>query len=206
MRVYEFREFSKDFHYLVRTLSAGSHHNYVSGSLLGYSVLEHGLAASERTRDEARTAFGYRVESVDDAHARFHNLLRTRFLAVALHGHLDRPFLHHSYIVLSAFGIDQHRNCLVYVVLSCSCYGLNRVLAVEAERNHDFVRQPAFLDFSEPACGLNLVAGSGQRGEVPKLAMVQRVGVFASFEEYAGHCGEVVLESVIDARQKSRTE
>ena len=29
--------------------------------------------------------------------------------------------------------------------------------------------------------------------------MVERVGVFASFEEYSGHCGQVVLETVVAA-------
>ena len=36
--------------------------------------------------------------------------------------------------------------------------------------------------------------------------MIERVGVFASLEEDTGHSGEVVLQSVIDAGHKARTE
>ena len=61
------------------------------------------------------------------------------------------------------------------------------------------MRQPAFLDFTEPVSGNYLVSRIHHRGEVPELGIVQWCGVLASLEEYAFHGGKVVLKSVIDA-------
>ena len=73
MRVDEFREFGEDFHNLVCTLSAGCHHDDLCVTLFCNGVLEHCLAAAERTRDEARTSLCNKVESVDYADSRLHN-------------------------------------------------------------------------------------------------------------------------------------
>ena len=68
------------------------------------------------------------------------------------------------------------------------------------------MRKPALLDFAEPGCGLHLVADFCQRGVVPEFLVIEWVSVFASLEEYPVHGGEVVLKSVIDAGQESRSE
>ena len=68
------------------------------------------------------------------------------------------------------------------------------------------MRQPAFLDLSEPVCGNDLVTRLGNRGEVPESVVVQRLGIFTSLEEHAFHCGKVVLETVINAGHQARSE
>ena len=61
------------------------------------------------------------------------------------------------------------------------------------------MREPSFLDFSEPVCSDNFIADLGKRCEVPDLLMIERVGVFSFLEEYARHCGEVILKTVVAA-------
>ena len=118
MRVHEFRELGEDLHDLVRTLSAGSHHDDVSVTLLCDGVLEHGLSASERTRDEARTSLCDRVEGVNDADTCFHDSVRSRFFLVAFDCHFHRPFLSHGDFHILAFGIGQHCDDLVNIVFA----------------------------------------------------------------------------------------
>ena len=68
------------------------------------------------------------------------------------------------------------------------------------------MRKPSFLHLAEPVCSDNLVARFSDRGEVPELLVVERVGVFSSLEEYSCHCGEVVLKTVVAVRKKTRAE
>ena len=118
MRVDQLREFSEDFHNLVRTLSAGCHHDDVCITLLCDRVLEHGLAASERTRDEARTSLCDRVEGVDDADTGFHDSVRPRFFLVSFDCNFHRPFLGHGNFNILAFSIGQHCDDLVNIVFA----------------------------------------------------------------------------------------
>ena len=184
VRVDELRELGEDLHDLVGALSAGGHHDHVGLALLGDGVLEHGLAASERSRDESGAALGDRVEGVDAADAGLHDLLWPWFLLVGLDGDLDRPFLGHRDVGVLTVGIGQHRDNHIDVVLAGLGDLLHGVLTLEGERNHDLVRQPAFLHLSEPVGGDNLVTFLGDRGEVPHLLVVQRVGVLSSLEEH----------------------
>ena len=74
MWVDEFREFSKDFHNLVRTFTAGCHDDHVGITLLCDCVLKHCLSASERPRNEACTSLCDRVECVDGTNTGLHDL------------------------------------------------------------------------------------------------------------------------------------
>ena len=118
MRVNEFRELGKDFHDLVRTLSAGCHHDDVGITLLCNRVLKHSLSATERTRNEACTAFGDRIESVNDSDTCLHDSVRPRFLLVALDSHFHRPFLNHCNRNFLAILVNKHSNSMVNVILS----------------------------------------------------------------------------------------
>ena len=118
MRVDQLREFSEDFHNFVGTLSAGCHHDDVCITLLCDCVLKHSLAASERTRDKARTTFCDRVEGVNDADTCFHDSVRSRFFLVAFDCHFHRPFLGHGDFHILAFGIGQHCDDLVNIVFA----------------------------------------------------------------------------------------
>ena len=66
--------------------------------------------------------------------------------------------------------------------------------------------QPSFLHFAQPVGGNHFVARLRDGSEIPKFLVVERIGVFASFEEYSGHGGEVVLQTVVDAAEKPRAE
>ena len=167
VRVDQFRELREDFHDLVGTFAAGGHDDNVGFALLGDGVLENGLSAAERTRDEAGAAFRDRIEGVDDTHARLHDLLRTRFLAIGLDGHLDRPFLGHGHRDVFPVCVQEDGDDMVDVVLPGGFDGFDGIFSLEGERNHDLMGQPAFLDFAEPVGGDDLVARLGDRGEVP---------------------------------------
>ena len=56
-------ELFENLDHLVGTLAAGHDDNYVGIGLLRNRMLEHRLARTERSGDEARTALGQRVES-----------------------------------------------------------------------------------------------------------------------------------------------
>ena len=118
MRVDEFRELGEDFHDLVGTLSAGCHHDNVGVTLLGDGVLEHGLSASERSRDEACTALGDRVEGVDYPDSGLHYPVRPWLLDIVFDCYLCRPFLNHCHVHVLAFGIGEYRYGMVDIVLS----------------------------------------------------------------------------------------
>ena len=115
MRINKFRILGEYFHNLVGTLAASSHHHDVRFALLGYCVLKHSLAAAERPRNEASAALGYRVESVNDTHAGFHDLGGPGLIFIAFDGNFHRPFLAHGDIEFLSVAL-QHSNRLVYIV------------------------------------------------------------------------------------------
>ena len=206
MRIDKFREFREYLDDLVGTFAAGCHHDHVGLSLLCNRMLEDGLSAAERTRDEARSAFSNRVEGVDHPDSRLHDLLRPRLFLVGLHCHLYRPSLDHRDVDILSVSSGQDSYRVVDLVRAGGHDGLHGVLSPERERHHDFVREPSFLDLSEPVSGLHLVSDLGQRGEFPVLRVVERIRVLASPEEDGVHCCKIVLESVIDAGKKTGPE
>ena len=206
MRVDQLREFGEDLHHLVGALAAGRHHDHFGVALLGDGVLQHRLAATERARDKAGTAFGDRVHRVDAAHARLHDAEGARLFHVAAHRHLDGPFLGHRDVVVFALGVGQDRHRVVYRMVAFTDDGFDGIFALEGKRNHDFVREPALLDLAEPVGRHHLVAHFGDGGEVPDLAVVQGRGVFAAAEEDVFHRLEVVLQTVVVAREQARAE
>ena len=206
VRVDQFRELGKDLHHLVGALTTGGHHDYLGVALLGDGVLQHGLAAAERARDEAGTAFGNRVEGIHTADARLHNAIRTGFLHVAAHSHFHGPFLHHRDLVLLALRVGEHGHRIVDLVIAFLRHGFHGVAVLERERNHNLVRQPAFLYLAEPVGGVNGVARLREGREVPDLVVVERGGVFAAFEEDVFHRGKVVLQAVVTAGKQARAQ
>ena len=167
MRIDKLREFREDLHDFIGTLAAGRHDDDVGLSLLGNGVLEHGLAATERPGDKARTALGDGIERIDDTNACLHDLEWPRLLLVTLDGDLDRPFLGHGHFDVLAVFAGEDCNGLVDVVLSGLDYGFDGIFTLEGERYHDLVGEPAFLDFSEPVGGDDLVARLCDVGRPP---------------------------------------
>ena len=109
VRVDQLRELGENLNDLVGPLSAGRHDYDVSLTLLGDSVLENSLSASERTGNESRTSFGDRVERVYAPDPGLHNLLGPGFFLVGLDRYLDRPFLGHCDVTALTGIVDKHR-------------------------------------------------------------------------------------------------
>ena len=166
-------------------------------------MLEHRLAAAERTGDETGTALCDRVECINSAHVRLHDAVGARLLLVAADSHLHGPALHHGHLDIVALGVGQHGDGIVYLILTGSGHALDGIKPFERERNHDFVRQPALFDLAQPSCSLDLVAGLCDGGEIPELVVVKRCGVLAALEEYIFHGGQVVLQAVVAAHQQA---
>ena len=206
MRVDEFGELREDFHHLVCTLTAGGHHDNVGVSLLCDCMLENGLSAAERPRDEACAALSDRIQGVDYTDTGLHDALRTGFFAVILNRNLDGPLLRHRHRDFFAFIIDEDCDYRVDIVLSGFLDTLYGEFSLEGEGHHDFVGQPAFLDLGKPVGGNYLVSGFCDGSEVPKLLMVQGVCIFTSLEEHFLHGCKVVLKAVIDAGEKARAK
>ena len=131
MRIDQFRELGEDLHDLIRTLAARSHHDDIRITLLGYRMLKHSLAAAERSRDEARTAFGNRIERVNDPDTCFHDPVRSRLLLIGFHSHLYRPFLYHRHRHIIALRIGQHSHSVVDIVLTGRGEALHCVCPLE---------------------------------------------------------------------------
>ena len=126
-------------------------------------MLEHGLAGAERSGDEARTAFGHRIEGVDGANARLHHARRTRLLDVAAHGLLHGPFLNHRDRMFAALLVGQDGDRVRHLVFPGRRHALDRIVAGHGKGHHDLMAHPLLLDFAQPRRGGHLVARLGQR-------------------------------------------
>ena len=199
-------ELLEDLHHLVGTLAACHHDDDIGISLLRNSVLEHRLAGTERPGNKTRTALGHRIEGVDGTNARLHHTRGARLLDVAAHGLLHRPFLHHRDPVLPAFVVRHHGNRVRNLIFPCRNDALDRIIAGHRERHHDLVAHPLLLDLAQPRCGRDLVARLRQRGELPFGREIDRVGDRTARDEQAVHLFEVVLQTVVVARQEARSE
>ena len=202
----QFGELLKDLDHLVGTLAAGHDDNYVGIGLLRDRVLKHRLTRTERSGDEARTALGQRVESVDGPHARLHDARGARLLPVTAHGLLHGPPLNHRNIVIPTVGIGDDGDRVRNLVLSGGHDALDRIGSLHREGYHDLVLDPLLLDLAQPRCGRNLVAGLGQRLELPLLLEVDRVGDRTARDEQTVHLLQVVLQTVVVARKKTGSE
>ena len=206
MFIFQFRELGEYLHHLVSTLAACCHDDDIGVGLLSQGMLKHCLAASERSRDEARAAFRDRIQSVYTTDTCLHHLERTRFLDVAVDCHLHRPFLRHRDVDVFAVGVGQDGDGVVDLILTGLSHFFHGVSAFKRERHHDFVRQPAFFDLTQPVGGYDLVASLRYRREVPKFLFIQGLGVFTTFQKHAFHCGEVVLQAIEITRKQAWTE
>ena len=65
---------------------------------------------------------------------------------------------------------------------------------------------PLLLDLAQPRCGRDLVARLRQRGELPLGREIDRFGDRTARDEQAVHLFEVVLQTVVVARQEARSE
>ena len=169
-------------------------------------MLEHRLARAERSGNEARAALGHRVEGVDGAHARLHDARRTRLFAVTAHGLLDGPPLHHRDVVVAPLGIGHDGHGVGHPVLAGRDDALHRVGVGHREGDHDLVHDPLLLDLAQPRRGRDPVAGGGQRRELPFGPEVDGVGDRAAGDEQSVHLLQVVLQTVVIARQQARGE
>ena len=106
MRVNQLRKICEDLHYLVGSLSAGSHNYNFGISLAGNCVLKYCLSASEGAGDKAGTSLSNGVEGVHTAHSGLHYAIGTRLLNVPADSYFNRPLLDHSHFVLFAFRIS----------------------------------------------------------------------------------------------------
>ena len=206
MLVFQFGEFGENLHHLVGALAASRHNDDVGVGLFGKSVLKHRLSAAERSGNKARAAFGNRVQRVDAADARLHNLERTRLVGITANGHLHRPPLNHSHLNVVAVGIGEHGNGVGYLIIARFRDSFHSVSALKGERHHNLVRQPALLHLAEPVGGHNLLTDFGQRLETPQLIGVERGRVLATLQEHTRHCRQIVLQAVEIARQKARPQ
>ncbi len=131
MWVDELRELSEYLHDLVGAFSAGSHHDHIGLSLLGNCMLEHGLAAAERSRNESGAAFSDRIERVNAADSSLHDLLWPWFFLIGLDSDLNRPFLSHRDEMVLTICTSQHSDHHVDVVLASLCDFLHGIFPFE---------------------------------------------------------------------------
>ena len=206
MRVDQLGELLEDFDHLVGALAARHHDDHVGVGLLRNGVLEHGLARSERPRDKARTTLGHRVEGVDRTHAGLHDARRAGFLRIAAHGLLHGPFLHHRHLVVAAFGVGQDCHRVGDLVFARLGDALDRIAVRHREGNHDLVHHPLLLHLAQPRRRRDLVADLGQRRKFPLDIVVDRIGDRTAGDEQTVHLFEVVLKTVVVARQKARSQ
>ena len=112
MRVYQFREFREDFHNLIGTLTTGCNDHDISFGLFGYSMLQHSLSGSERTRNKSGTALYNRIQCINHTHTRLKQFIGTRFLSIVHHCFLNRPLLNHIHRNIITFLVGQDSNCI----------------------------------------------------------------------------------------------
>ena len=108
--------------------------------------------------------------------------------------------------MLRALFVRQHGDGVRRGILARSYHRLHFIRTLKLERHHDAVRLRVLFHLAEPRAGLDGVAGLSQRLEVPQPVVVERVGVFAAFEEDAVHLVQIVLQPVVVAREHARPE
>ena len=104
------------------------------------------------------------------------------------------------------FGIGHHGHRVGHLVLAGSRHALDRIGFGHREGDHNLVGHPLLLHLAEPRCGRDLVAGLGQRLELPQRLEVDRVGNRTAGDEQTVHLLEVVLQTVVVARKHARGE
>ena len=174
--IHQLGELGEDLHHLVCTLAARHHDDHVGIGLLRYGVLQHRLARTEGSGNEARTTLGHGVKGVDGTHTRLHHARRTRLLGVAADGLLYGPLLHHRYIVFVAVGVGNHGHRIGNLVLAGRSDALDRIAALHDERHHDLVVDPLLLDMAQPRSGRHLVARLGYGLKLPLAVEIYGVG------------------------------
>ena len=108
--------------------------------------------------------------------------------------------------MLRALFVRQHGDGVRHGILARSYHRFHLICTLKLERHHDAVRLRVLFHLAEPRAGLDRVAGLSQRLEVPQPVVVERVGVFAAFEEDAVHLVQIVLQPVVVAREHARPE
>ena len=206
MRVYQFRELRKDFHYLIGTFTTGSNNYDVRFSLLGDCMLQDCLTGTERSRDKSRTTFYNRVHCIDNTHTRFQQTIWTRFFLIIRHRLLHRPFLNHVYRNFLAVLIYQYGHSIFDGIITLSHNRLHLAGSLQLERSHDLQRLVIFLHLTQPSGSDDLVSGLCQWCEVPFLFFIQRISILTSFQENTLHLVEVVLQTVIILRKHTRSQ
>ena len=206
MRVDQFGELGKDFHNLIRTFTAGSDNNDIGFGLFGDSVLKHGLTRTERTGDKSRTAFYDRVYRIDGTNTCFQQFVWTRFFFVTSDGSLYRPTLYHIHIDILTIFVSQNGNRLINGILSGFHQALYSISSFKRERHHDLVRLEVFIHFAQPVTCGHLITHFRQRFEVPQFIVIQCKCIFTTFQEHAVHFIQVILQTVVVARQHTRPQ
>ena len=204
MWVVKFGEFGEDFHDLVGTFSTCSDNHDVGLSLLADSVLQHGLARTERSWYEASSALSDGIESVDGSDSRLQQFERTGLSGVVGHGELHGPVLYHVHLEFRTVLFYKHSHGVGNLIRAFCHDALDFRLSLHLERNHDFQRLAVFDDFSEPVGSDHHVAHLCNRSERPFTILIEGISVLAALEEYPLHLVEVVLQSIVVLRQHSR--
>ena len=168
MGVYQLRELRKDLHHLVGTLAASRHDDNVGSSLLGDSVLEHGLTCSEGAGDEARTTLDDGIERIDSTDTCLQQLVRTEFLGIGRQSQLDGPALHHIDLHIVTLLIGEHGYRVANGVVAFVGYFLDGADTLLTEGSHHLEGLEILLHLAEPVACTHLVAHLDDRLEVPQ--------------------------------------
>ena len=119
------------------------------------------------------------------------------------------PVLDHGHVAFLAVGAADVCDGVGDLALSGGGHGNDFPGPGEAEGQHDVVFEDAFGDAADVIARDELVAGLGDRGEVPDGFHVEGVEVEPALEEESGLFGEEVqgvLESVVDLGEEAGSE
>ena len=197
MGVNELGELGKDFHYLIRTLTAGSDDYDIGLGLLRYSVLEHGLTCTEGTGDKACTTLYDGVNGIDYTYASLEELEGTGLVHIVGHSHLHGPTLNHVHVDIVALLVGEHGDSVLNGVFTFSHDRLHGANTLLLEGNHDLQGLRVLFYSTEPIRSLHLVANLCEGLEEPFAIVVKSIGVLSAFEEHTIHLVEVVLQTVV---------
>ncbi len=167
MRVDQFREFGKDFHHLVGTLTASRNNHDIGFGLLGDGVLQYRLTGTESSRDKSRSSFHDGVEGVDRTNSCLQQLEGTGFFLVSGKRYFYRPALDHVQFGCPAVAVLHHSDGFIDIVITFLSDTFYCVFSFHGERYHDLVRLKILIHLSQPRSGDYFVARSGNWLEMP---------------------------------------
>ncbi|CDB00655.1 unknown [Lachnospiraceae bacterium CAG:215] len=168
-------------------------------------MLDHGLSASERSRNRCHTAFCDREKCIDDTLSRYKRHLRRQFLLIRTSA-ADRPFLHHRQFLVPVLRLDNADNILHGELTGFDLFNFS----FHSVRNHDLLLyNDRLLYGSEHVALRDFVSNLHGRNKFPFQIPFQGRYFHTTFQAVSRNFHDIIqrsLDSVVNTCDQSGSQ